>query len=283
MRWPEKASRGWKRHHRLAIALGVVPLVLVLAVVGAGWDMTFEPSDRSSPGAQSGTVLETPDFVVWPFVVLGVMALVALLALIIRDRGWTGFLVIALLVMGLVGLGILGGRAERGDAAPEPETSVQAGDVSDVPAARSPRLIVILALVGASVVAAMCIVTRGPEEMPDAEELSDVVAEIALELDSASRSPRQNIITMYSDLETRLAGGLNARRRSETTAEFSARVLLQLGANAEACSELALLYQLIGFGEREARDQDQVRAGQLLMSISADLAVSGAGVGVTDA
>lgn len=267
----------------MTIAVGLVPLVLVLAVVGAGWNTSFETPDRSPSDGSAPPVGITPQLDLLPFVVLAVLMIAALLVLIVRHRGWTGFVIVGLLALGLVGLGLLGGRLDRGDEAPATEPSIDSSEVLDPDSARNPRLVVIWALIGASVVAAMLAAARRRDDPIDESDMSEVVAEIAANLDTASQSPRHNIITMYGSLETRLAGGLNARGVSETTAEFSARVLLQLGASAEACAELADIYQIVGYGERDAMSGDQHRAGELLRSISADLALSESQRAGTDA
>jgi len=274
VKWSQAVVSTWERRSRLIIAVGMVPLVLVLAVVGAGWNTNFEPQDRSTPAAAAVAADITPQLDLRPFMVLAVLAIVALVVLIMRDRGWTGLLVVGLLLLGLVGLGMLGGQLERGGGPLDAETSIDAGGRLGPDLARNPRLIVIWALIGASVVGAMLTAARRNDEPMDEGDLSGAVAEIAATLDTASRSPRHNIITMYASLEDRLAGGANARAVSETTAEFSARVLHQLGAGAEACAELAELYQIVGYGERDASQSDHLRAGELLRSISADLASS---------
>jgi len=266
--------RAWERRSRMIIAVGMVPLVLVLAVVGAGWNTNFEAPDRSSSVAAPVVVEVTPPLDLRPFMVLAVLAILALLVLIMRERGWTGFLIVALLALGLVGLGILGGQLDRGAKAPLDEASIDSGGRVDPDLARNPRLVLIWALIGASVVGAMLAAARRNDEPIDESDLSESVAEIAATLDMALQSPRHNIVTMYASLENRLAGGVNARAVSETTAEFSARVLHQLGASAEACAELAEVYQVVAFGERDAVSSDQLRAGELLRSISADLALS---------
>lgn len=276
-------ARMWRRHRRMAIAVGMVPLVLVLAVVGAGWNTSFDSPERSSSAPGPTAPLSAPENTLWPFMVLAVIALVALLVLIVRDRAWTGFLVVGLLALALVGLGFLGGQLDRGDEPTETESSFEPGDALDPESARNPRLVVIWALLGASVIAAMLVVVRRKDDPVEENNLSEAVAEIAATLDTASQSPRQNIITMYASLETRLAGSLHARGLSETTAEFSARVLHQLGAGADACSELAEIYQIVGYGERDALPRDQLRAGELLRSISADLAPSESQPAATDA
>ena len=133
-------------------------------------------------------------------------------------------------------------------------------------------LIIGLGAVGA--VAFALVVTRSRRRGRgdvDVDDLAHEVQELADRLLDLAGSPRQNIIATYDHLEHLLASGGRSRDDAETTAEFSARVLTELGVSSGSCVQLAALYQAVAYGEREASEGDQVEASELLSAVSDDL------------
>ena len=264
-----------RRNARLLVAICVIPLLLVLAVVGSGWDTEFEsePSEASEDVQEDVSIEGDPTFA--PFAIVGVIVAIGLLYLLLRHRVTKALaiLLVALVAVALLGLWRFTLEEEAGDPPPEEEVL----DTTLIPGAEEAEeppwgLIIGLGAVGA--VAFALVVTRSRRRGRgdvDVDDLAHEVQELADRLLDLAGSPRQNIIATYDHLEHLLASGGRSRDDAETTAEFSARVLTELGVSSGSCMQLAALYQAVAYGEREASEGDQVEASELLSAVSDDL------------
>lgn len=105
-----------------------------------------------------------------------------------------------------------------------------------------------------------------PEESLDPLPRPGVVTEHAADHESAlgSGTPRNAIVALWHRLETDVADGGLPRRPAETSAEFTARFLDELGADSSAAQRLAGLYREARFSTHELTETDRAAARQAL-------------------
>ncbi|MBI5090492.1 MAG: DUF4129 domain-containing protein [Actinobacteria bacterium] len=109
------------------------------------------------------------------------------------------------------------------------------------------------------------------------EVLPELVAPVVLDVDAqlsalAQGSPRNAIVACWLRLEDDVAAAGLPRRRSETSAEFTTRVLASYSLDPGPIAELAALYREARFSRHELGQADRDRALVALRRVHAALA-----------
>lgn len=142
---------------------------------------------------------------------------------------------------------------------------------------------IVAVLVAAAVVAAVVYyvyrLVRFRRERPrDAgfDTLPDVAAQVVDDRDAQLAAlghgqPRNAIVACWLRLEEAVAGAGLPRRPSETSAEFTTRVLAGLSVDAGAIHELARLYRVARFSTHDLGETDRDRAVAALRRLHDDL------------
>ena len=112
------------------------------------------------------------------------------------------------------------------------------------------------------------------------EALPDVADSVVDDAESqlaalAEGEPRNAIVACWLRLEETVSTAGLPRRPSETSAEFTARVLVRRAVDADAIQELARLYRVARFSTHALGEPERHRAVTALRRLHADLARSG--------
>jgi hypothetical protein len=107
---------------------------------------------------------------------------------------------------------------------------------------------------------------------PDSEAIAPVVRRglaRALEVLDQHRAPSDAIVAAWMGLQEAAEDSGIHRRRAETPAEFTARIIRRAGADPDAAATLLRLYQDVRFGGIEATTADIGRARAALQTLAA--------------
>ncbi len=264
-----KQQRWWRQvWSRTLIVVGFAAAWLVVMLVGAGGG---EP-DRDLGVPDFGTVITTVFAVM-----LGLGAVIVILAArggnkptASRKKGsLTGLLIVILFALAL---NQLTDPAE--EAEPEPEevapmpTTAGPPLAGDRPDDASDRQLVTLVLVGAAILVAALVVSRGRHaHQPGIEETADdpatvVAAGLAM---TAQRlrdepDPRRAVLLAFAGLEEALGRTGHSRLAAETPHEYTTRILRSVEAEPRPVQLLSALYHDARFSDRPISRADQEQA-----------------------
>lgn len=260
----------------VALPVGAVVALLGLAVIGSSWESSFQPVEDRVVGPESSLRPRVePGFGVDDLVLVGALAAAAAVLVAVRNRRVAVPLLVLTAISGaaiVVAFGLLpdrvvgeGGLGAGGGGPGRERVIDEAGAPS-----------VVLTVVVVLVAVAAWVLTRqrvaGPEGGPEADGLAEAIDSLAEDL-AAERGAgvREEIVLAYGRLEQLLAGRGRPRARAETTAEYSTRVLRDLGAVSGRAEALAEIYQGAAFGLDDVGLADQRRAASLLRDVAEEI------------
>lgn len=166
---------------------------------------------------------------------------------------------------------------------PPPRPSIDMSQVHHGTTVLGLLFTVVAVLVGVIVVAAVAYyvyrLVRFRQERPRAagfDTLPDVAASVVDDAEAqlaalATGEPRNAIVACWLRLEEVVAGAGLPRRPSETSAQFTTRVLGSLHVDADALQELARLYRVARFSTHDLGEPDRDHAVTLLRRVHDDL------------